>query len=80
MDQLAKAIGVRIRQQRKASGISQDNLALLSGIDRSYMGRIERGETNITVEKLYLIAKVLACDPITLLPEIQCSLKGTKTK
>jgi len=71
MDQLAKAVGERIRHRRKARGLSQDNLALLSGIDRSYVGRIERGEVNITVEKLYLIARVLACDPATLLPEIQ---------
>lgn len=68
MDHLAKAIGERIRYRRKARGLSQDDLALLSGIDRSYVGRIERGEVNITVEKLYRIATVLACDPATLLP------------
>lgn len=68
MDHLAKAIGERIRHRRKARGLSQDDLALLSGIDRSYVGRIERGEVNITVEKLYRIATVLACDPAILLP------------
>ena len=68
MDHLAKAIGERIRHRRKARGLSQDDLALLSGIDRSYVGRIERGEVNITVEKLYRIATVLACAPATLLP------------
>ncbi|WP_374439501.1 helix-turn-helix domain-containing protein [Pseudomonas panipatensis] len=68
MNQLAKALGARIRTQRKASGLSQDALALACSIDRSYMGRIERGEVNITVEKLYRIASVLACDPALLLP------------
>ncbi|MCB2585243.1 helix-turn-helix domain-containing protein, partial [Listeria monocytogenes] len=53
MEKLAKALGERIRTQRKACGISQDALALACSIDRSYMGRIERGEVNITVEKLY---------------------------
>ncbi|MCG7602059.1 helix-turn-helix domain-containing protein [Halomonas sp. McH1-25] len=76
MDPLAKALGARIRAQRKACGLSQDALALACSIDRSYMGRIERGEVNITVEKLYRIAGVLACDPASLLPrmtELQAS-------
>ncbi len=70
MDNLAKALGGRIRAQRKASRISQDALALACSIDRSYMGRIERGEVNITVEKLYRIASELACDPSSLLPQM----------
>ena len=58
MDKLAKALGERIRVQRKACRISQDALALACNIDRSYVGRIERGEVNITVHR---IASVLAC-------------------
>jgi len=69
MHQLAKALGEKIRIQRKAKGFSQDALALSCGVDRSYMGRIERGEVNITVEKLYRIASVLECEPQYLLPE-----------
>jgi len=68
MRQLAKALGTRIRMQRKKCGLSQDSLALACNIDRSYMGRIERGEVNITVEKLYKISNVLNCDPGCLLP------------
>lgn len=51
MDKLAKALGERIRMQRKVCRISQDALALACSLDRSYVGRIERGEVNITVEK-----------------------------
>ncbi|MNF98297.1 HTH-type transcriptional regulator SinR [compost metagenome] len=69
MHQLAKALGERIRTQRKAKGFSQDALAHSCSVDRSYMGRIERGEVNITVEKLYRIATVLECEPQFLLPE-----------
>lgn len=68
MEQLAKMLGVCIRTQRKTCGLSQDALALACIIDRSYMGRIERGEVNITVEKLYRIANALDCDPASLLP------------
>lgn len=70
MDTLAKALGKLIRAERKACRVSQDALALACNIDRSYMGRIERGEVNITVEKLYRIAIELACDPSCLLPQI----------
>ena len=67
---MAKALGKRIREQRKTCRISQDALALACSIDRSYIGRIERGEVNITIEKLYRIASVLACDPYDLLPKV----------
>jgi transcriptional regulator with XRE-family HTH domain len=70
MDTLAKALGERIRAQRKARGVSQDALALACNIDRSYMGRIERGEVNVTIEKLYRIASELACEPSYLLPQV----------
>ncbi|PHS63690.1 MAG: transcriptional regulator [Thalassobium sp.] len=65
---LAKTLGANIRAKRKEMGISQDGLALECGVDRSYMGRIERGEVNITVEKLYQIASKLGCNPASLLP------------
>ena len=68
MNILAKALGANIRAKRKEIGISQDVLALECGLDRSYMGRIERGEVNITIEKLYQIAGKLGCNPASLLP------------
>ena len=67
---LAKGIGLKIRKERGEHNLSQDALALACGIDRSYMGRIERGEVNITIEKLYAIAGVLECEPATLLPDL----------
>lgn len=68
MQNLSKKLGEQIRNERIKQGISQENLALLTDIDRSYVGRIERGEVNITVEKLYQIAEVLKCSPNKLLP------------
>lgn len=70
MVELAVAIGKNIREKRQANGLSQDRFALVAGIDRSYMGRIERGEVSITLEKLYRIAEALQCEPITLLPKM----------
>ena len=68
MKDLAIQFGAKLRDKRKALGISQDKLALLAEIDRSYAGRIERGEVNITLEKAYQLAEVLECDVRTLLP------------
>jgi len=65
---LAKKFGITVRNMRKDKGISQDKLALSADIDRSYVGRIERGEVNITLEKAYQIAEVLRCDVRDLLP------------
>ncbi|EOV0085076.1 helix-turn-helix domain-containing protein [Vibrio parahaemolyticus] len=68
MKDLAKRFGVKLRGKRKDKKVSQDQLALLADIDRSYIGRIERGEVNITLEKVYQLAEVLECDVRDLLP------------
>lgn len=69
MKDLATQIGLLIRQHRIEKHITQEKLALLCDIDRSYLGRIERGEVNITVVKLYEISKFLDLKPQDLLPE-----------
>ncbi|WP_252365670.1 helix-turn-helix domain-containing protein, partial [Acinetobacter pittii] len=61
-------IGQLIRKKRIEKKITQEALALQCGIDRSYIGRIERGEVNLTVEKLYEIATALEVDMKELLP------------
>ncbi|MCF7361754.1 helix-turn-helix domain-containing protein [Vibrio sp. A1-b2] len=68
MKDLAKKFGHNVRLMRKDKGISQGKLALSADIDRSYVGRIERGEVNTTLEKVYQIAAVLGCDVRDLLP------------
>ncbi|AYV36562.1 helix-turn-helix domain-containing protein [Aeromonas veronii] len=68
MQDLAKKFGNTIRERRLRLGISQDALALMTDIDRSYVGRIERGEVNVTLEKAYKIAQALDCDIQDLLP------------
>ncbi len=71
MTELSIAIGQLIRNKRLELKITQESLALQCGIDRSYVGRIERGEVNITVEKLYEIAKILKINPQELLPTLE---------
>ncbi|MGP5231767.1 helix-turn-helix domain-containing protein [Psychrobacter celer] len=58
-DERMIAFGKRVREMRKSKGISQERLAEMAGIDRSYMGNIERGEKNITLKKAYEICDAL---------------------
>ena len=58
-DERMIAFGRRVRELRKSKGISQERLAEMAGIDRSYMGNIERGEKNITLKKAYEICDAL---------------------
>ncbi len=54
-----KAIGAAIREIRKDLGFSQEAFADQVGIDRSYMGGIERGEHNLALMNLLKISKAL---------------------
>ena len=55
-------LGRRIRAARTSLGLSQEQLANESIIDRSYIGGVERGERNITFNVLCKIAEALQCD------------------
>ena len=54
-----RAIGTAIRKMRKDVGLSQEAFAEEVGIDRSYMGGIERGEHNLALMNLLKISKAL---------------------
>ncbi len=57
---LAERFGERVRQLRLQKGItSQEGLADLAGLHRTFIGRVERGETNITLENIRRIATAL---------------------
>ncbi|MBP0629982.1 helix-turn-helix transcriptional regulator [Cupriavidus sp. AcVe19-1a] len=61
------SIGKTVRAARKAQGFSQEELALATDMDRSYVGGIERGEHNLTVLNLLRIAKELRISTSELL-------------
>lgn len=50
-----------MRNARKAAGLSQEALADAAEIDRSHMGKIERGERNVSVLNILKIAAALSC-------------------
>jgi transcriptional regulator with XRE-family HTH domain len=53
-----KALGNTIRAYRKSMGISQEKLAELADVHLNYIGKIERGEQNITINSLCRLATV----------------------
>lgn len=53
------ALGEAIRRVRLSKGISQEKLALLAEVDRSYVGRVERGDNNVAVLTLARLARAL---------------------
>lgn len=68
MSELTIQFGKLVRKYRKEKNMSQEQLALLCNMDRSYLGRIERGEVNPTLEKIYELSKILLINPRDLLP------------
>lgn len=58
-DELLKAIGAKVRTIREARGASQEAFARDVGMDRAYMGKIERGTQNISVVTAARIAAAL---------------------
>lgn len=58
-DPILVALGNAIRHIRVEKGISQEKLALLAEVDRSYVGRVERGDNNVAVLTLARLAKAL---------------------
>ena len=59
MSDIAKAVGQRIRNYRTKKGLSQEKLAELSGCHPTYIGQLERGEKNATIESIEKISIAL---------------------
>lgn len=67
MSSIYSDVGKKIRVYRKANNYTQDELGEILKIDQSYLGRIERGEINVTLETLSKIAEALHINPSQLL-------------
>ena len=59
MSDIAKIIGQRIRNYRTQKGLSQEKLAELAGCHPTYIGQLERGEKNATLESVEKIASAM---------------------
>lgn len=56
---LLERFGARVRELRKVRGYSQESFAAACGLDRTYVGGIERGERNVALRNIEAIAQTL---------------------
>ena len=70
MSDIAKKLGQRIRNYRTSQNLSQEKLAEFSGCHPSYIGQIERGEKNATIESVEKIASALNVSLSTLFEKL----------
>ncbi|WP_338466793.1 helix-turn-helix transcriptional regulator [Novosphingobium sp. ZN18A2] len=70
MDLYLDILGQRIRARRRELGMTQEGLAHEAGLDRSYVGRIERGEHNLTFVALVKLCRAMRCDVAALTQEL----------
>ena len=61
--------GARLREVRVGQGISQERLAELAGLHRTYVSSVERGGRNISLLNIESLAKALAVPMAALMPE-----------
>ena len=61
--EIKKNFGMRVRQLRKAKGMSQEGFADFCGLDRTYIGGVERGERNVSLINIFKIAMSLKIEP-----------------
>lgn len=64
-------LGKRIRELRKLKGFSQEDFAATAHLGRTYYGRVERGEQNISIQNLIQIAFVLHVEVGELIPPLR---------
>jgi len=65
--QALKRFGRRVRELRKRGGLSQEDLALESGLDRTFVSHVERGARNASILSVWRLANALRVKPSKLL-------------
>lgn len=75
---LKKALGNLVRQRRLDIGLSQEALGFECGLHRTYIGSIERGETNLSLENMAVLAISLRCEIVDLIPNLKTIRANTK--
>lgn len=71
MSDLQTVLGNRVRELRLKKGFSQESFADHCGLHRTYMGGIERGERNLTIQTIFTVARGLELTLSALLADIE---------
>ncbi len=65
MENARKIFGSNFKGLRESRGFTQEKVADLSGLHRTYIGAVERGERNISLVNIWKLAEALHCSPET---------------
>jgi transcriptional regulator with XRE-family HTH domain len=66
-----RKVGHRVRERRVSRGLTQAQLAEQCDLHRTFIGSVERGERNVSILNLRLIAKILRVSPAELIDDSQ---------
>lgn len=75
----ARAFGEAVRALRTERGVAQETLAHLAGVERSHMGKVERGEHMPTLALILKIARALGCSSAELMAETESRLAASES-
>ncbi|WP_017753716.1 helix-turn-helix domain-containing protein [Calidifontibacillus oryziterrae] len=75
---IEEAFGVIIKHHREKLSLSQEKLALESGLDRTYISLLERGKRKPTVNSIFSISSTLKMKPHLLIKEVELVLEKDK--
>jgi transcriptional regulator with XRE-family HTH domain len=64
---LRQVFAANLRRMRHGKGLSQENLAYEAGVNRSYLSKVEKGDTYVGLEIIGKLATVLGVEPADLL-------------
>ena len=75
---VARAFGAVVREQRLKKEIAQDQFALLAGVDRSYFGKLERGERQPSLAIMLRIAGALGISAASIVKSVEAALRSKR--
>lgn len=79
-DDLARAFGKVLREQRLAAGLSQERLGLEADVDRTFVGLLERGGRQPTLSTLWRLAEALGVMPSEIICDVERVLKASRRR
>ncbi|MFC5265886.1 helix-turn-helix domain-containing protein [Kribbella qitaiheensis] len=75
---LQRTVGRNLRRYRLQHGLSQEAMARVLDVHRTYMGGVERGERNLTLNTVERIAAAIDVDPLALLTRDATDVDGNR--